>query len=305
MSRRNLIELARQLRGDLNGRWINIAGPRHSKRDRTLGILFDRAAPGGFWVHSLCDQDRSECRAHVKSLLRQRCGGKLPDIEDEAPPTAAAADSLRALAIWELALPPEGTPVESHLRARGCDLPPEAASVLRFVPACPFESHTLPAMIALMRDVTTGEPRGIHRTALSDDGKSKREMPDGLRPKRMMGPAKNAAAMLSPHAAKMGIAEGIETALSASKLFGLPVWAVLSAGGIGKFPVATGISDLTIFADNDKAGWSAAEKCGVRYTRAGIGGRIQYPPQFGDDWNDVLREHTYANDIKEGQAQSG
>ena len=54
----------------------------------------------------------------------------------------------------------------------------------------------------------------------------------------------------------MGIAEGIETALSAHLIFKMPVWAALSAGGIRDFPVITGITFLRILADHDAAGRS-------------------------------------------------
>jgi hypothetical protein len=298
--------IAKAVRGTLNGHWIRIPGPGHRESDDSLGFRLDPAAPGGFWVHTFAEDDPAECRAYVKQLLAAVNKGGLiaPEgLEQSRGKSDQAASTARALALWEQAQAPEGSLVETYLRTRGCELPPFAASVLRFHLACPFSGgFRFPAMIALMRDVSTGEPRGVHRTALSDDGKSKRSMPDGISPKRMLGPAKNAAAMLMPLAAKMGIAEGIETALSASKLFGLPVWALLSAGGIGTFPVLTGISDLTIFADNDKAGWSAAEKCGVRYQRSGIGGRLQYPPEFGDDWNDVVKEHKYGLSTEKDQA---
>ena len=55
------------------------------------------------------------------------------------------------------------------------------------------------------------------------------------------------------------IGEGIETVLSASKLFQYkPVWSVIDAGDLQRFPVAVGIEAVTIAVDNDPAGRDAA-----------------------------------------------
>ena len=87
----------------------------------------------------------------------------------------------------------------------------------------------------------------------------------------------------------MGSAEGIETALSAQQIFGVPVWAVMSAGGIARLPILPGINELIIFADHDGAGLVAAKKCATRYANANIAGQIQFPPAVGGDWNDHLK----------------
>jgi hypothetical protein len=289
-------ELARRLKGDLSGKWVNIPGPGHRKRDRTLGILLDPKAPNGFRVHSFSGDDAVKCRAHVKKLLRELQAGDLPAVASGDPPVSQFA-TVRALAIWNSALPPEDTPVETYLRARRCELPTMAGQVLRYAPHCPFGAGPVPAMIALMRDVATGEPRGIHRTAFGDDGRAKRSMPDGVSSKRALGPSKSTAVMLHPLAPKRGVAEGIETALSASMLFDLPTWALLSAGGIAGFPVVSGIEELTIFADNDETGRKAAEKCGFRYSQKGTGGQVRYPSQIDHDWNDVAQESHDASDL--------
>ena len=57
--------------------------------------------------------------------------------------------------------------------------------------------------------------------------------------------------------AVIAIGEGIETALSIRELPDLgsmPVWSVLSAGGITAFPVLPGIESVWIAADNDAWG---------------------------------------------------
>jgi putative DNA primase/helicase len=269
-----LQQLATALHGHLNGKWINIQGPGHGSNDRSLGIWFDRDAPDGFRIHSLAGNDPTVCRTYVIGLLKKLAVSNPLKIE---PQTNIGEDTAivparihAALAIWNEAVPAQGTIVEKCLAARGCDLTPDiiAADALRFHPCCPFKSHRFPAMVALMRNVITGEPTGIHRTALKDDGSHKQNMPDGMSAKMMLGAPKLAAIRLWPSAEHLGIAEGIETALA--KIFEIPVWAVMSAEGIASFPVISGLTHLKIFADHDYAGMRAACKCGRRYEMSGI-----------------------------------
>ena len=78
--------------------------------------------------------------------------------------------SRRRSAIWCEARPLRGTLAEKYLRSRCIEVPDEALEVLRFHPRCPWGIGTRPAMVALVRDIITDEPTGIHRTALSADG---------------------------------------------------------------------------------------------------------------------------------------
>ena len=289
----SLDELAKALGGTTNGDWINVAGPGHSGDDRSLGFRFDANAPDGFVVNSLAGDDPTECRNYVTELLLTLGEGGIPPIQSE---TSASGETCkdqrlaRAMELWEQATPFTGTNAETYLASRGCAHAEITffADELRFHPHCPFGSYRFPAMLGLMRDVITGKPVGVHRTALKDDGTGKRTMPAGMNAKMMMGTAKRAAVQLHPGASQMGIAEGIETALSAHTIFGIPVWAVLSAPGIAAFPVITGTKKLTIFADHDLAGLKAAQACACRYWKARIEGRIQYPKAVGTDWNDYL-----------------
>ncbi|MEC5292108.1 MULTISPECIES: DUF7146 domain-containing protein [unclassified Aurantimonas] len=288
--------MAKALGGDLNGSWINIPGPGHRRCDRSLGFKFDRQAPDGFRVFSLANDDPAECRKYVKGRLNGLTGG-----EPSRVPKAVTADDEAAsqgqsriesaLKIWEQSTPASGTVVQTYLAGRGCGLlTPVPVEEVRFHPRCPFGSGTqVPAMIALMRDILTGIPTGIHRTALQDDGKGKRDLGTGTS-KRMMGVAKRAAVQLQPISTALGISEGIETALSAAQIFGMPVWAVLSAGGMATFPVIPGLQRLVVFADHDDAGLAAAEACATRYSAAGVGGEIRHPETRGSDWNGWARE---------------
>jgi putative DNA primase/helicase len=282
-------ELAKALGGDINGQWINIRGPGHKSHDRSLGFRFIKTAPAGIVVNSFAGDDLILCRKHVLGLLNKIAKGAA--ISFEPAPTKDPQNQSRiklARDIWEAASPISGTIAATYLKSRGCD--PPGADALRFDPSCRIGNEVVPAMIALMRDIRTGEPVGVHRTALSDDGSRKRTMLDGGQAKRMLGQARGAAVMLFPQAACMGIAEGIESSISASRIFGVPVWAALSAQGLRAFPVTPGITRLRVFADHDEAGLSAAGECWRRWREAGIECEVRYPPVHASDWNNFSRE---------------
>ena len=69
-----------------------------------------------------------------------------------------------------------------------------------------------------------------------------------------------------------------------------PIWACLSAGGIAKFPVLSGINSLTIFSDNDasQTGQKAAIECGARWQAAGKEVRIFSTLNIDTDFADEV-----------------
>jgi hypothetical protein len=280
----NSVQLAAKLGGKVNGDWINIRGPGHSSDDFSLGVCPNPHAPDGFVVHSLAGDSPSVCRAYVKAKL----GGL--DLNDDVEISTKQKSSAFVPFLWAEAQPIEGTPAAKYLGLRNCS--PATGTPwpadLRSHPTCPFGAFKFPALMGLVRNVVTGEPVGIHRTALSDDGASKRMMPSGLPPRMVLGRASGAAIQLHQASFVLGLAEGIETALSAQKIFKVPVWAALSATGIRSFPVIHGVSRLFVFADNDGPGLAAARRCKRRYRDAGIETQIRHPSEYGTDWNDYL-----------------
>jgi putative DNA primase/helicase len=84
----------------------------------------------------------------------------------------------------------------------------------------------------------------------------------------------------------LGIAEGIETALSASVLFNVPTWAALDKHGLENFLIPDDVVALMIFADNDAdgGGLMAAKKL---QARCEVRSEVLMPDKVGTDWNDV------------------
>lgn len=89
---------------------------------------------------------------------------------------------------------------------------------------------------------------------------------------------------------KLGFSEGVETALSASLIFGHPVWATLSTSGMVTASWPDGLKEAVIYADHDKnfAGHAAAWQLAHKMAKAGVSVEVRMPPRPGTDWNDVL-----------------
>jgi putative DNA primase/helicase len=157
----------------------------------------------------------------------------------------------------------------------------EFPKCIRFAPG--------PMMVAMMTD-PTGKPSTLHRTYLTEDGRKanlaavRRMMPGTI--------AKGSAVRLAPYTGVLGIAEGIETALSATALTGVPCWAALTEGLLASWQWPEDCDRIVIFGDNDEnyVGQSAAYALA---RRIGLGSKIlvevRIPEIAGCDWNDVLR----------------
>jgi putative DNA primase/helicase len=287
-----LSELAQRLNGTVNGRWINIPGPHHRASDRSLGVHFDPAASEGFVVNSLAGDAQTECRAHVRALLQKLNNELTVSYEPEQADCERLRSSFAyAMKLWEQSKSPKNTLVETYLHNRRCKLSLSVGTdIIRFHPTCPFGSFQVPAMLGLITDALTGDPIGVHRTAIKDDGSGKRVLGEGISSKMVLGRARGGVIRLRAFAEHLGIAEGIETALSASQVFGTAVWASLSKVGVAKFPVLKGVKRLTVFADHDAPGVQAAEQCCRRYQSAGINAELRHPGKPGSDWNDFVME---------------
>jgi putative DNA primase/helicase len=214
-------------------------------------------------------------------------GACAPDAE--APERTEAEKRAAMNKLWRAAKPvTDRDPVGLYLGVR-CGIR-EFPAVLRHVPALHYTGATTDyhAMIAKLT-APNGKPSNIHRTYLTEDG---RKAPVES-PRRMMpgAVAKGSAVRLAAPAAAMGIAEGIETALSAAVLFGIPTWAALTAALLRSWQPPEGVEHVTIFGDNDEnfTGHEVSYALAKRLSIDRIEVSIEIPPTIGDDWNDVHR----------------
>jgi putative DNA primase/helicase len=184
-----------------------------------------------------------------------------------------------------------GDAVDRYLRSRGVGMD-IYSSALRTSPLDWYrddetgELERYPAMLALVHNIA-GAPIAVHRTFLAPDGGGKAPV---AKPRKMAGRhGPGPTIRLAAPAATMGIAEGIETALSATKLFGIPTWSAMNAYGLETFEPPPLVEHLVIFADNDSngAGQRAAVELATRLVRR-IGVEVRIPDHADADWNDLL-----------------
>lgn len=144
--------------------------------------------------------------------------------------------------------------------------------------------------MALVTDATTRGPLTLHRTWIRRDGTKAPLDP----PRLLLKDHSKVGGVIrlwpdEDVSTGLGIAEGIETALSLAHGFS-PVWALIDAGNLGELPALDGVGSLVIAADNDEAGRRAAERCCARWLQAGRTVRVVTPEREGADLNDEVLE---------------
>lgn len=199
---------------------------------------------------------------------------------------AKASDLCRRL--WETAQALSGDDMASmYLMSRNA-LPGRLPGILRLHPKCPVPhgGGFLPAMLALVSDVE-GRPVNIHRTFLGPNGKADMENPRAMMPGEL--PAGSAVRLYAAHGNRIGIAEGIETAIAAAKRFKVPTWAALNSTMLEKWTPPEGVAEVMIFGDNDPAFGGQAAAYSLAHRLAGrlkLKVAVNIPGTVGKDWAD-------------------
>ncbi len=220
--------------------------------------------------------------------------GNIYEKEDKpAPAKKDKTDRFREKVIREFPglLPLRGTDAEKYLNSRGIRILP--SDNVRYNPHPDIHKGAYQAICALATD-SRGELRYLHRTFLDGDKKANvtpQKQLDGLQPKdRVMDDS--VAVRMFPVSSTLGIAEGIETALSCKQIYGVNTWAATNALRLSKFRVPAGVKHLIIFADMDRTsatGHAAAYVCANRNLNA-INDLEKVTVRYPDhgDFNDLL-----------------
>lgn len=249
------------------------------------------AGDGMEFAMKFTGQSFAEVAARVDSIIGNEKIGTdkpKPEMSDEDRRAAVLRVAKSAQAIQP------GDLVDTYLRSRGLG-DDHYPSALRFAPRLSDgEGGVRPCMVASVRE-PGGRAVTLHRTFLRPDGKAKAEMGEKARKLMPGGLPDGGAIRLGEFiGGPLGIAEGIETAMSAAMLYELPVWAVLNAGNMEKFMPPEGCDQFVIFGDHDRnhRGQAAAEICAHRVSMKlpDLAVVVRIPPNVGDDWNDVLMQ---------------
>ncbi len=186
----------------------------------------------------------------------------------------------------------EHDPVGRYLTNRLGRFPAFATSELRTV-----QGSNQAIMLARVIFPNGDRVANLHRTflTLTGDkipGENCRKMMPGSFPK---GAAIRLERDVPLSGGRLGIAEGIETALSATILFGIPCWSAVNEGGLRYWLPPDHVAEVVIFADNDRnyVGQAAAYECAKRCATVGKNVRVKIPDRKGD-WNDVMRDHNFS-----------
>jgi hypothetical protein len=157
--------------------------------------------------------------------------------------------------------------------------------VLRFHPACVWESGTAPCLIAAFQEFHSNKLTAIHRIRLDQPERWPRTE------RKMLGTVAGSAIKLDPLNDRLCVGEGLETVMAARQLGLRPCWALGSAGAIAKFPHIASVEQLTILGENDGgANRRAAEACRDNWRGKRV--TLLLPSGGVKDFNDYILEKT-------------
>jgi putative DNA primase/helicase len=180
-------------------------------------------------------------------------------------PAVAARKRERLRQTWKESVPlahPKAHAVRTYLQSRALnDVLKRPPTVLRGHPGLTYwdgvnNLGTYPAMVALFQGAA-GQPVTLHVTYLRSDGGAKASVPS---PKKILGVPVHGATrggaihLYEPRDGKLGISEGIESALSLHLLQIVPVWASFCADNLARVHLPRNLRELHIGVDIDETG---------------------------------------------------
>ena len=194
--------------------------------------------------------------------------------------------SPNARRLWQSATAISDSPAARYLAHRGLLRGSDQLRYLACTPLGPRGAvQFLPAMLAAVTtDIGT---IAVHRTFL--------DLASGTlavfeRPKRALGTLGcGAVRLVPPVKGRLGLAEGIESALSAMQLFDIPCWATLGNERFGFIAIPESVRELHLFIDNDAGGALAEQRALKAYAAPHRVIHSRAPASPGFDWNDELK----------------
>jgi hypothetical protein len=174
--------------------------------------------------------------------------------------------------------------VRTYLRSRGLTIEPPPTIRSGHV-WHHFERRTMPAMVAAIQ-AGDGRLQGVSLTFLRPDGRGKAEIEQ---PRLTRGELMGGTVRLGRAGSRLGLAEGIEDALTAQQEAGLPCWAALGTSNLSKVQLPVTVRELLIIADRGQAGETAAQAAVDAYVAEDRAVYIAWPPDGHKDFNAALQ----------------
>jgi putative DNA primase/helicase len=296
-----------QLKQDVVGKWpgifnslgIDVGDGRHKEcvmcggKDRFRfddkegkGTYYcNGCGPGDGWsiVQKVLGVDFPGALKEIASII-----GSVDAIPRKEDPKVSA-DVMRSIFMGSDILK-EGDPAYRYLTGRGLTKLP---TNLRYHKKC-WELETKKNQKAMLAVFTSKDNTALtmHRTYLTAEGE-KLKIKDAKKIIPALEKLTGGACRLFPVAENgvLGIAEGIETAIATTELFGIPTWAATTAILMEKFVPPNGVKKLVVFGDNDfnytghKAAYGLANAVNVQRH---MPVEVKIPLIPGQDWLDVL-----------------
>ena len=297
--RNPILETAgRKIVEDLGGHWHDGKGmcrcPAHGDKTPSLSV---RVGDRSLLFHCFAG-------CNTLDILHELRAMRLAVPVDEASTVSATCDPgedrmrVRARELWDAARSITGSIGDRYLLSRGLTARPAS---LRFHPSTPFGrgpyARRRPSILAAIAE--PGRFTALQRIPLEPDGSGlARDLP---KPKRGLARPLGGAVQLYRPGPLLGLAEGVETAMSAAFLLGIPVWAALGSERLHQIIIPGVVERLVLLPDNDRAGHVAVERAAQAYAGRPFVLDLEWP-WFGlNDWNDVLR----SPDLMEGREGVG
>lgn len=183
------------------------------------------------------------------------------------------------------------TMADAYLKSRGIAI--QNINNVRFCESDKTPEGKFSAIYSIATDAN-GNACYLHRTFLNGANKADittNKKMNSLQEDSYLEYAQSVAIRLSEVSSTLGIAEGIETALSCNQIYKCSTWATLNASIMKRFLAPKGVKHLIIFADTDSnlTGHSAAFECGRKNLLSNNDVEkvsIRWPQK--GDFNDVL-----------------
>lgn len=236
--------------------------------------------------------DRIEPSPELLALREEQEREREADEARERAHAKAAAEALYFGAGGHVA----GTLGQLYYRHARNIRAPLASADLRFHPRAPWfpmlpdwkHSQRGPAIVAAVRHIERGHV-ATHASYLREDGRGLADIPRCEKGRKIIGRDwLGGFVRLGPVRDAVVVAEGIETAFSASEAIKLPGVATLTAGGMRELLLPQSVRRVVIAYDRDASGVGeiAATVLADRLTDEGRAVEMLPPPEGCGDWND-------------------